>query len=74
MYDSRKTCFADFTISSPLTVISFASPRPKPIKYNILGKSRDSTCEGLKIYHAGESLVIAEFHALTNVITGHGFR
>ena len=35
VYASRKTLSAFLIISSPLTVMSFASPNPRPTKYSI---------------------------------------
>ena len=40
VYASRNTWSAFLTTSSPLTVISFASPNPRPTRYNIFAYCR----------------------------------
>ena len=56
VYDSRKIFFEDFNISNPLTVMSFVSPRSKPIKYNILYAGHMISHVWYKDCHTGEFL------------------
>jgi len=43
VYASKNTFFALFTISSPRTLMSLASPNPKPIKYSIFAANKIKT-------------------------------